>query len=157
MLPIKTKLFIGFFAVFLLLQSIFLSACSNSFHLREEVKLPEIYQQIQLENISLESDFGKVFENALEEAGGQLTSAQLVTAPLIKSDSSNINAKRAAYNTANAKVIIDNLREGKRVVAYTSERKARIYLVFLKLEYTIQNKNRQKHPKQSINLDKTFI
>jgi len=141
LLPIKAKLFIGCFVVFLLLQSILLSACSNSFHLRREVDLPKTYQQIQLENISLESDFGKVFGNALEEAGGQLISGQL----------------KATNNTANTKVIINNLREGKRVVAYDSERKARIYLVFLKLEYIIQNTNRQKHPKQSISLDKTFI
>lgn len=132
------------FAVFFLLQSIFLSACSSSFHLRKEVTLAKNYQQIQLENISLESDFAKIFENTLEEAGGQLVNLQ-------------INSKKTAYNTASTKVIINNLRVGKRVVAYTRERKARIYLVFLKLEYTIQSKNRQKQPKQNLSLDKTFI
>lgn len=132
------------FAVFFLLQSIFLSACSSSFHLRKEVTLAKSYQQIQLENISLESDFAKIFENTLEEAGGQLVNLQ-------------INSKKTAYNTASTKVIINNLRVGKRVVAYTRERKARIYLVFLKLEYTIQSKNRQKQPKQNLSLDKTFI
>ncbi len=132
------------FAVFFLLQSIFLSACSSSFHLRKEVTLAKSYQQIQLENISLESDFAKIFENTLEEAGGQLVNPQ-------------INSKKTAYNTASTKVIINSLRVGKRVVAYTRERKARIYLVFLKLEYTIQSKNRQKQPKQNLSLDKTFI
>lgn len=147
MLLIKTKLLVACFAVFFLLQSIFLSACSSSFHLRKEVTLAKNYQQIQLENISLESDFAKIFENTLEEAGGQLVNPQ-------------INSKKTVYNTANTtstKVIINNLRVGKRVVAYTRERKARIYLVFLKLEYTIQSKNRQKQPKQNLSLDKTFI
>lgn len=136
---IKTLRSIGSFAVFLLLQSFLLSACGNSFHLREEVVLPQTYQKIQLENVSLESDFSKIFQSTLEEAGGEL-----------------IDSRSKQHPTTH--IIIQNLREGKRVVAYTKERKARIYLVFLKLEYTIQNrKNGKKPEKQRISLDKTFI
>jgi len=139
LLPINTLIRIGGFAIFLLLQSLLLSSCTNSFHLREAVSLPKTYQKIQLENISAESDFSQIFENTLEEAGGQLIEGN-------------------SHQRASAKIIIQNLREGKRVVAYTKERKARIYLVFLKLDYTIQNlKNGQKTKKQRLSLDKTFI
>ena len=139
MLRIKSLASVGGFAVLLTLQSLLLSACGNSFHLREEVKLPNIYQKIKLENISLDSDFSKAFERTLEEAGGELIDA-------------------SSRQPANTKIIIENLREGKRVVAYTSERKARVYLVFLKLDYTVQKLNNgQKQAKQRISLDKTFI
>ena len=127
-----------FLAVILLLQSILLSGCSNGFHLRENVDLPKIYQRIRLDNIALDSGFAKAFEVTLEDAGGTLTRG------------------------ATTQVTITNLREGKRVVAYTSERKARVYLVYLKLEYSIQKVNKQsssrkKVPIQRINLDRTFI
>lgn len=136
---LSTKNISSFFVVILLLlQSVLLSGCSNGFHLRENVELPKIYQKIQLNNIALDSDFAKTFEIALEEAGGVLT------------------------RDATTQVTITNLREGKRVVAYTSERKARIYLVFLKFEYSIQkikkhNSSRKKVITQRINLDRTFI
>ncbi len=120
-------------AVILLLQTVLVSACGNSFHLRKDLRLPRIYERIQLENVTPQSDFGKAFEAALQEAGGEL-------------------AERAV-----TKVRISNLREGKRVVAYTGERKARIYLVFLKLQYAIYQNSRSRALKHSIDLDKTFI
>ncbi len=115
-----------------MLSGLYLSACSNGFHLRNNVELPRVYQNIQLENVSPESKFYKAFRQALEEAGGKL------------------------QQKATTKIIINKLREGKRVVAYTKERKARIYLVFLKFEYRIQ-RGRQVTQAQRINLDRTFI
>lgn len=138
-MPIKTKRNTFYFVVILLLQSVLLSSCSsNSFHLRKNIDLPKTYQKIQLGNLSLESGLGKAFEKAIEEAGGEL------------------------QDYAETIVNIGRLREGKRVVAYTRERKARIYLVFLKFEYTIQKRNKQTNKlnnatKQRINLDRTFI
>ena len=132
-MPINFRFFSSCFVVILLLQSILLSSCGGSgFHLRKSIDLPKIYQEVELVGLPGESNFARVFETALEEAGGKL------------------------QKDAGVKVSISNLREGKRVVAYTGERKARIYLVFLKFEYTIQ-KQRKKILTQRINLDRTFI
>ena len=136
MLQTNERLFTPVFVVIVLLQSLLLSACSgNSFHLRKNVELPKIHQTIQLKDISLESGLGKAFESALEEAGGEIRSH------------------------ADTIISIAGVSEGKRVVAYTSERKAQIYLLFLKFEYTILKRNKQKSDriKQRINLDRTFI
>lgn len=135
MLKSNALLFINSLLVLLLLQS-----CSgNGFHLRENVDLPLKYQRIQIENLSYENDFVKAFEVALEESGGQL----------LEQDSSPIT-----------KIKINNFREGKRIVAYTKERKAREYLLFLKFDYTIKptkklNANSSVHFR--INLDRVFI
>jgi outer membrane lipopolysaccharide assembly protein LptE/RlpB len=50
-----------------------LQACSeNSFHLRKNVKLAPQYQQLEIENLSEDSNFKKAFQFALEEANGSL-------------------------------------------------------------------------------------
>ena len=110
-----------------------LQACSgNSFHLRKELDLPKIYQRIQVDNISYEHNLIKAFELALEESGGQL----LAKAPTI--------------------VKINNLREGKRTVAYTKERKAREFLLYLKFGYTISMLGKETK-NQRISLDRIFV
>jgi len=114
-----------------------LQACSgNGFHLRKEVDLPKMYQRIQVDNISYEHDLVKAFELALEESGGQL----LEKAPTV--------------------IKINNFREGKRTVAYTKDRKAREYLLYLKFDYTISvtgKKTGQETKNQRINLDRIFV
>ncbi len=120
-------------AVFLLLQ-----ACSsNGFHLRKELDLPKNHQYIQVENLSYESDFVKAFEEALEESGGKLV------------------------EKASTKITINNFRESKRAIAYTSERKAREFLLSLKFDYFIFPANNKIAPTQKskhrINLDRVFI
>lgn len=110
-----------------------LQACSgNSFHLRKELDLPKMYQRIQVDNISYEHNLIKAFELALEESGGQL----LAKAPTI--------------------VKINNLREGKRTVAYTKERKAREFLLYLKFGYTISMLGKETK-NQRISLDRIFV
>ena len=110
-----------------------LQACSgNSFHLRKELDLPKVYQRIQVDNISYEHNLIKAFELALEESGGQL----LAKAPTI--------------------VKINNLREGKRTVAYTKERKAREFLLYLKFGYTISMLGKETK-NQRISLDRIFV
>jgi len=142
LLPIKRQRRVGYFAVFLILQSLLLSACASRFHLRENIALAKNYQQIQLEQLASDSDFAKIFEQTLETAGGEL----------IKSDSPKYKTKGA-----DTVIRISNLHEGKRVVAYTRERKARIYLVFLKFDYLIKAKTGRKRAKQRISLDRTFV
>jgi len=117
----------------LLFTVLLLQACSgNGFHLRKNVDLPKTYQRIQVENISYENSFVKAFELALEESGGKL----LEQAP--------------------TKIKINNFREGRRTVAYTKERKAREFLLFLKFDYTITNGTKTSK-KERINLDKIFV
>ena len=125
------------FKAILLVTILSLQACSsNSFHLRSELDLPKIYQRIQVDNLSYEHDLVKAFEFALEESGGQL----LAKAPTI--------------------VKINNFREGKRTVAYTKERKAREFLLYLKFDYTISATGQvsgKETKNQRINLDRIFV
>jgi len=116
-------------AIILLLQ-----ACSgNSFYLRKNLDLPKTSKQIQITNLSYDNELVKAFELALEEAGGQL------------------------LKEAETQIKISNVREGKRVVSYTSERKAREYLVFLKFDYEVSFDGKEKTYKKRINLDRSFI
>ncbi len=129
----KAAFIINTFVALLLLQS-----CSgNGFHLRKNVDLPVNYQSIQLENISTENGFIEVFQEALEEAGGQIT------------------------ESASTKIIFSNFQEGRRVVAYTSDRKAREYLLYLKFDYevssTSNSTNNKKLSKRRINIDKSYL
>jgi len=121
------------FKTILLMSILLLQACSgNSFHLRKELDLPKVYQRIQVDNISYEHNLIKAFELALEESGGQL----LAKAPTI--------------------IKINNLREGKRTVAYTKERKAREFLLYLKFGYTISMLGKETK-NQRISLDRIFV
>ena len=122
--------------VFTLAVIILLQACSGSnFHLRKNIDLPKSVQRIQLNNLSSNNALFEAFETALEEAGGEI------------------------LEKAATQVTFKNVREGKRVVSYTSERKAREYLVFLKLDYEIAFAGAAKKQayKNRINLDRSFI
>jgi len=116
-----------------------LQACSgNGFHLRKNLDLPVHYQRIQIENLSYKNSFVKVFEEALEESGGELVS----------------NAK-----SPTTKIKINNFREDKRIIAYTSEREAREFLLSLKFDYRIKStkKGTSISKDHRINLDQVFI
>ena len=121
------------------LAILFLQACSsNGFHLRKNLDLPVRYQKIQIENLSYENSFVKVLEEALEESGGELVS---------DAGSPGTNIK------------INNFREGKRIIAYTSERKAREFLLSLKFDYSIESAKKSTLTSKNyrINLDRVFI
>ncbi len=123
-----------FFCSIGLLITLLLQSCSgNGFHLRKEIDLPQKYQRIQVENLSYESGFVKALEIALEESGGLL----LEKAP--------------------TKIKVNNFREGKRVIAYTDERKAREFLLSLKFDYFIESHDKKPSAKHRINLDRVFI
>ncbi len=123
--------------LFILFTVLLLQGCSG-FHLRDSADLSGKYKKIQLLGVPHEKALAEALELAIEEAGGDVV------------------------DQANTKIKISNVREGKRVVAYTSERKARVYLLFLKLNYIISlphdgEGQSQSALNQRINLDKTFI
>lgn len=119
----------------LIVVLLLLQACSgNGFQLRKTQDLPKKYRQIQVVNVPDENGFTNAFQIAIEESGGRLA------------------------EKAETKININNFREGKRVVAYDKDRKARIYLLFLKFEYQISDeKNNLKLQQHRINLDRTFV
>jgi len=125
--------------IFTFLAILFLQACSgNDFHLRKNVDLPIDYQKIKLENISYENNFVKIFEEILEESGGKLVSDSVSTSTTIR---------------------INNFREGKRIIAFTKDRKAREFLLSLKFDYTIKPTKKRvlSNKNYRINLDRVFI
>ncbi len=126
------------FIVNSLVVMLFLQGCSgaNGFHLRKNLELPTQYQALQVENIPTENNFLEVFEEALEEAGGEIS------------------------KDSTTRIIFSNFQEGKRVIAYTSERKAREYLLYLKFEYEIhasKNEVIRILPKRRINIDRSYL
>ena len=118
-----------------LLLSLLLQACTSGggFHLRNHIALPGAVQHIQLEGLSYEHGLAKALEDAMEEAGGKL------------------------QEKAQTKLVISNLQEGKRVTAFTKERKAREYLVYLKFNYALQLKNQKPSTMRRIALDRSFV
>ena len=120
---------------------VLLQGCS--FHLRETTRLPADIKQLRIVGASENSGLFNALQTAIEEAGGQVS------------------------NPSNAQIRLSNIREGRRIVAYNSERKARIYLISLKLNYKVvvnavssgkgSSEKSRSFSKQRINLDKTFL
>lgn len=126
----------------LLLLQLQLQGCSgNGFHLRKNVELAPQYSQIFLQGLTSETEFKATFDKALAEAGGDIVESQKL-----------------------AKSTLNFLRfdEGRRVIAYTSERRAREYLVYLKIEYSLIQNNKKISkdsdlPKYRINIDRSYL
>ena len=124
-----------------LLASMLQGCTDYGFHLRNSVELPTHYQSVSLENLPVDNDFKDAFEEALENAGGSLIE-----------DSS----------AANSIIRFENFKEGKRIIAYTSDLEAREYLLSLKFNYDISIKNNvakkeKKLPSRRINIDKSYL
>ncbi len=120
---------------FLFLIIFLLQSCSvTGFHLRESNKLSGNYTKIALQGISTESALYTTLEKAIKEVGG------------------NIVPVASAYSI----ITIEQLKEDKKIVAYTRERLAREYMIYLRLNYAIKiaNKTLEQRP---IRLDKTLI
>ena len=129
MLNLKNSLSIKVILVAALMQ-VLLACSGNGFHLRKSIDLPAQYQQIQLVNAT--SGLSTAFRTALEEAGGRVN------------------------NNAKTQVIFSNIRERKQAVAYTSQRKARIYLLSLKFSYEVKVSGKSLK-QQRTNLDRNFV
>jgi len=137
-----------------LLASMLQGCSGNSFHLRNNVEVPPQYQSIKLENLPAESDFREVFEEAIENAGGSLI------------------AEDEDSSAATSIIRFKDYKQDKRVVAYTSERKVREYLLYLKFNYEVsiidhsivsdksvdtKKKKEKKLPIRRINIDKSYL
>jgi len=115
-----------------------IQGCSgNGFKLRENVKLSSQYSATYLKGVSVENDFSTILSDELLEAGGKVVEAE---------------------SKAQVTIHFSKFEEGRRVIAYTSDRRAREYLVFLKLEYAIQNnKNSIQGTQHRINIDRSYL
>ncbi len=116
-----------------------IQACSgNGFHLRKSVELTPQFSSTYLKGLSSKNEFSKTFTDALTEAGGSVVES---------SDQSKVVVNFSRFE------------EGRRVIAYTSDRRAREYLVFLKVEYSIQNNNNKSVsvPKHRLNIDRSYL
>lgn len=124
-----------YFFIFPLLLLLLLQSCSSSgFHLRKPNKLSGAYEKIALEGIASESKFYTVLEKTIKDAGGRVV-------PI------------ASTRTI---IVINNLKEDKKIVAYTRKRIAREYMVYLHFDYQIKVAD-QKQKKHLIRLNKTLI
>ena len=121
--------------VFLLL--LLIQGCSgNGFQLRKSVELSPELSATFLKGIENQNDFISTFSEALTEAGGSVVSSE---------------------SQAKAIINFSKYEEGRRVIAYTSERRAREYLVFLKVEYSIKNNKKSTSPKYRLNIDRSYL
>jgi len=114
-------------------------ACSsNGFQLRKNIELTPQFSKIYLQGSRLNGDFESILKDALIEIGGDLTTQK-------KQAKSSINFL--------------SFTEGRQVIAYTSDRRAREYLVFLKAEYSIDKNNQDAKdlPKHRLNLDRSYL
>lgn len=136
---IKNKTFFFFVS---LLSLFLMQACSNGngFHLRNKITLADKYKSVAVQGLERDSQQFKALKFALQEAGSVVMQYpdKALTQSTIK---------------------IQNLREGKRVVAYTGERKVREYLLFLKFDYLLINNKgkRSKNNTNRISLDRAFL
>lgn len=135
-----------FFSLKFILLLLLIQGCSgNGFHLRKNVELAPQFSKVQLQGVASKSQFNTLFADALSEAGGSI-----------------VNDGKLAKSS----IVFSKFEEGRRVIAYTSDRRAREYLVFLKIEYSINknvNQNNKKIsetidlPKKRINIDRSYL
>ena len=135
-----------FFSLKALLLLLLIQGCSgNGFHLRKNVNLAPEYNQVLIKGIAPELEFSLIFADALSEAGGAVVTD---------------------IHLAKSTIEFTKLEEGRRIIAYTSDRRAREYLVFLKIEYSIRHKLLDKNPnklkaiassKKRINIDRSYL
>ncbi len=112
-----------------------LSACSGgAFHLRESVKLEDNYKAISIQGIAAESELYILLEQGIAEAEGKVVPS----------------------NRARSIITISDLKEDKKIVAYTKDRVAREYLAFLRFKYQLKSAGKSSEIYE-INLDKTFV
>lgn len=125
-------------SICIVLTLLIIQGCSgNGFKLRENIKLSSQFTATYLKGVTAESNFSTIFSDALLEAGGKLVESE---------------------SKAQAIVQLSKFEEGRRVIAYTSDRRAREYLVFLKIEYAIQQNNKSlKSTKHRINIDRSYL
>jgi len=120
----------------------FIQGCSgNGFHLRKNVDLAPKYSKVQLQGITEDSEFKPFFAVALSEAGGNIVSDEKL---------------------AKSTIVFTKFEEGRRVIAYTSDRRAREYLVYLKIEYSIRQSKKKglkdvAQTKRRINIDRSYL
>lgn len=125
-----------------LLLLISIQGCSgNGFHLRKNVTLTPEYNTVYLQGLATKPEFEDIFTDYLAEAGSQTTKDEKL---------------------AKSNIIFTQLEEGRRVIAYTSDRVAREYLVYLKAEYSIRPKNTKAKgteslPKHRLNIDRSYL
>lgn len=135
MLANSARYMVGLKLPYMALVFILLSSCSgNGFHLRENVSLSGVHKAIAIEGVSPESNLYLALEQAIAEAEGKVV-------PLSK---------------ASSIVQVSDLREGKKIIAYTENRVAREYMVFLRFNYQLKHSGKALK-NHLINLDKTLI
>ena len=130
------------FSLKVLILLMFIQGCSgNGFQLRKSEKLDQQFSKTTLEGETLAPRFETIITDAISEAGGEVieTAAQ-----------------------AQSAIVFHKFEEGRRIIAYTSERTAREYLVFLKIEYSIVPKqsplrNSQLASKRRIHIDRSYL
>jgi len=135
-----------FFSLKLILLLLLIQGCSGSgFHLRKNVELAPQYNEIQLQGLAEDSEFNVFFEDALSEAGGNIVSDEKL---------------------AKSTIVFTKFEEGRRIIAYTSDRRAREFLVFLRIEYSIRQNFHQQKKKTAkdvvlstkrINIDRSYL
>ena len=119
--------------LFLSMITLVLQACSsNGFHLRESTSLSGVYEKIALQGLAEDSDLYSALEEAIVDAGGSVVSTGMGSI-----------------------IAISNLKEDKKIIAYTSKRIAREYMIYLHFDYQIKVDKMLK--KRLIRLDKTLI
>lgn len=131
-----------FYSIRVILLLLLIQGCSgNGFHLRKNISLAEKYSQVQLQGVATKTEFEEIFADALSEAGGKL-----------------VGDDKPAKSIVN----FNKFEEGRRIIAYTSDRRAREFLVFLKIEYSIRDKKKSITqgtilPKRRINIDRSYL
>lgn len=115
----------------LLVLSVFLSACG--FNLRETQPLPDVMQQVGLQGIDVDRNFGSVLKVAFIDARSQLL------------DNGDLPVQ----------LRISDLKEARRALSYDADLEVRQYLLTMKFSYSFEVNGKQHGP-YLISLDNTL-
>jgi outer membrane lipopolysaccharide assembly protein LptE/RlpB len=117
-----------------------LLGCSaeNAFHLRQPVQLSSQFNSIRVHGLAKDGKLFNILKLAFNEAGIRFF-------------------QTPHKGFASSQLLIENLHEGKRVVAYDGQRKAREYLLFLRFDYVLKQPGSTQGKTYKINLDRSFL
>ena len=126
--------------LFILITTWLLQSCSGEgFHLRGHGNLPAIQEAFYIEGINLQTPFGSILRNALNQSG-----SKVVQDP----------------GQASILLTISNLVEDKTAAGYSRARKVREYDIFIRMNYSFRSTNSYNNFKAGngyINLTRTQL
>jgi len=121
---------------FLLVLAVWLAGCAEPFHLRGSSPMPQLMQNIYLQGVDLQSDFGLALRDGLQSAGASI--------------------KQQAQDDA-VLLTVTELRENRIVSGYSSTRQVREFNHALDVTFRVSGKALGEAQERSVHVERSQV